>query len=134
MSVKPLELGELLKDFAEYLTMSDILAAKALAKISAIISKKRVDKRMSQKQFAEFMGVSQGMVSKWESEDYNFSIEALARICDKLDLQLEIEMKSDIDQYKQNFITKKVVIDNKNKLWKQAVPICFEEDTYSEAV
>jgi len=134
MSVKPVELGELLQGFSDYLTMADILAAKTLAKISATILKKRIDMRMTQKQFADFMEVSQGMVSKWESEDYNFSIETLAKICDKLDLQLDIEMKSNIEQYRQNFIAKKVINSNKNMAWKQSLPIYFKEDTYSEAV
>lgn len=134
MNVKPVELGELLKDFADYLTMADILAAKTLAKISATILKKRIDLGMTQKQFADFMEVSQGMVSKWESEDYNFSIETLAKICDRLDFQLEIEMKSNIEQYKHNFLSKKTVSNNTNKVWRQSLPIYFEEDTYSEAV
>lgn len=134
MGVKPVELGELLKDFAEYLTLADILAAKTLGKISATISKKRIDMGMTQKEFAEYMDVSQAMVSKWESEDYNFSIETLAKICDKLDLQLEIEMKSNIEQYKDKFIVKKSVCSNKNKSWEQLWPSLYGNNTYSEAV
>ena len=104
MSVKPVELSELLKGFADYLTVADILAAKTLAKISATILKKRIDMGMTQTQFADFMEVSQAMISKWESDDYNFSIETLAKICDKLDLDLDIEMKSNVDCYKEKFI------------------------------
>ena len=38
------------------------------------------------------LNVSQGMVSKWESEDYNFTIESLAQIAEKLELNLEISL------------------------------------------
>jgi DNA-binding response OmpR family regulator len=48
---------------------------------------------LTQKEFAHLLGVSQSMVSKWESEDYNFTVEALANICDKLDWDLNICMR-----------------------------------------
>lgn len=100
MNIKPIELGDLLKDFEDYLSISDIVAAKLLAKISETIVKKRIDMGMTQKEFADYMSVSQSMVSKWESEDYNFSIETLTLICEKLKLKLEIEMKSNTSSYK----------------------------------
>lgn len=57
------------------------------------IVKARIEKGMTQTEFADFMGVSQGMVSKWESEDYNFTIEAIANICEKLDWDMNVELK-----------------------------------------
>ena len=42
-----------------------------LAKISAQIERERLEMGMSQKEFAEYMGVTQEMVSKWESREYN---------------------------------------------------------------
>ncbi|MDF2540123.1 MAG: family transcriptional regulator, partial [Herbinix sp.] len=98
MSIKPVPMGELLGGFADYLTPADLIAARLLAKISSTIVKKRIDLNLTQKEFAEFLGVTQGMVSKWESEDYNFTIEALANICEKLDLKLDIVMRSNIYQ------------------------------------
>lgn len=61
--------------------------------LSAAIVKQRIALGMTQKQFAEYMNVSQGMVSKWESTDYNFSMKALAEIAAKLDLELDIDLK-----------------------------------------
>ena len=52
---------------------------------------------MTQAEFAKFMGVSQGMISKWESEYYNFTIETLANICEKLDWDMNIELKPNND-------------------------------------
>ncbi len=59
-----------------------------LAKISAKIERYRIEKGMTQKEFATYMGVTQGMVSKWESRDYNFTVKTLNEICDKLGLSL----------------------------------------------
>lgn len=87
------KLNELIKLMAEQVSPSDIVAAEQLAKISAIIAKKRIELGMNQTEFAKFMGVSQSMISKWESEDYNFTVEALANISDKLNLDLDINMR-----------------------------------------
>ena len=52
--------------------------------ITTTIKEYRIEKELSQKMFAEFMGVTQGMVSRWESGEYNFTIDNIAKICDKL--------------------------------------------------
>ena len=61
---------KMIERLADCLQNSDVIAAEQQAKIAATIAKNRVDMQMNQKEFAEFMGVSQSMVSKWESEDY----------------------------------------------------------------
>lgn len=86
-------LQNLLDLFDEKISVADILASKALADVSAEIVKQRLELGMTQKQFAHFMNVSQGMVSKWESADYNFSVKALAEIAEKLDLELEVRLQ-----------------------------------------
>ena len=78
--------------FADALSESDIVASRELSKIAIMLAKARTDRGMTQKEFAKFMDVSQGMVSKWESEYYNFSIETLAKICEKLNMNLEIKI------------------------------------------
>lgn len=88
------KLDRLIDMMAEQLSPSDLIAAEQLAKISAAIAKKRIDMSMNQSEFANFMGVSQGMVSKWESEEYNFTVETLAKISDKLNLELDISLKT----------------------------------------
>lgn len=62
-----------------------------LALISSAIEIRRKDLGMNQKQFASFMGVSQAMISKWESGEYNFTINTLNEICDKLGLDFNPE-------------------------------------------
>jgi len=52
--------------------------------IGAEIEFARVNLGQSQIEFAKFMGVTQGMVSRWESGTYNFTIETLSNIAFKL--------------------------------------------------
>jgi len=86
-------LDELLKIFDEDVSAQDILSAKVLAEVSTIITKHRINMKMTQREFAEHMGITQGMVSKWESKNYNFSIKALAEIAVKLDLDFSVRMR-----------------------------------------
>ena len=62
-----------------------------LALISSAIELRRKDLGMNQKEFASFMGVSQAMISKWESGEYNFTINTLNEICNKLNLDFNPE-------------------------------------------
>lgn len=93
-------LGKDLKELVNSITGADLISAKVLADISVTIFKERLKRDMTQKEFADLMGVSQGMVSKWESDNYNFTIETLSSICDKLGLDLEIKMENLEDKYK----------------------------------
>ena len=87
------DLEDMISVFDTSVSAADIIAAKALAGVSAEIVKYRVNLGMTQKQFAEYMEVSQGMVSKWESADYNFSVKSLAYIAAKLDMDVVVCFK-----------------------------------------
>ena len=95
-------LDEVFKLFEEHLSMADISAARYLGKISAAIAKKRLEMGLSQKEFAEFLHVSQGMISKWESGDYNFTIRGLAELSESLDMELYVNFK----EYREIVINK----------------------------
>lgn len=110
------KLNELVEAMSEQIAHSDVMAAKQLAKISAVITAKRIEMKMNQKEFAEFIGVSQGMVSKWESEEYNFTIGTIAKICDRLDLDLEIVIKDN-----KKCIAKQEIIANSNQKTQAAI-------------
>ena len=75
---------EMYEFISNYISKSDIYAASVIAKISAFIINYRYKTGMTQKEFAKFMGVTQGMISKWESAEYNFSVESIAQIAEKL--------------------------------------------------
>ncbi|MCM1540224.1 MAG: helix-turn-helix domain-containing protein [Blautia sp.] len=87
-----LGLSDLLQLFEDNVTVSDIIASSVLENISASIVEKRIQSDMTQKEFADHMCVSQGMVSKWESGDYNFTIRTLADIAEKLDMDLTVKL------------------------------------------
>lgn len=71
---------------ADSLSRSDIIEITLSNKIVCAIMQYRVEKGMSRKDFAEYMGVSPATVSKWESGDYNFNIKTLSQLCEKLEL------------------------------------------------
>lgn len=77
---------------------------KLLARVSAYIEQTRLERNYTQKEFAKMMGVSQGMVSKWESGEYNFSIETLTVLFEKLDLQIDFVIKDNRFNYDSNVI------------------------------
>ena len=90
-----LGLNDLLQLFEDNVTVSDIIASSVLGSISASIVEKRLQYNMTQKEFAEYMCVSQGMVSKWEGGDYNFTIKTLAEVAEKLDMDLVVQLVPD---------------------------------------
>lgn len=59
--------------------------------ISTAIFDYRMKHKLSQKQLAEKLGVTQAMVSKLESGDYHYTVEQLWKIAKKLDFRLNID-------------------------------------------
>ena len=90
---------------ADGLPNSEVKSAIELAKISARIEMARLENDMTQKEFAEYMGVTQGMVSKWESREYNFTIKTLNEICEKLNMELDILLRDSSDKNKYNIVS-----------------------------
>lgn len=78
------------------MTPAEIKTSIVISDISSRIAIERCNLGMTQKKFAEYMGVTQGMVSKWESGDYNFTIESISNIFDKLNLDFNFNIISDI--------------------------------------
>ncbi len=72
---------------------SEVKSIVELAKISATIERCRIDMGFTQKEFADYMGVTQGMVSKWESREYNFTIKTLNEICKKIHMELDVSIR-----------------------------------------
>lgn len=57
--------------------------------VSAEISMKRQELKISQKEFAERMGVTQSLVSRWENGDTNYTLSTLVKICSFLGLNMQ---------------------------------------------
>lgn len=69
----------------------------AMADISLAISDYRRENNLSQIEMAEKLDVSQPMVSKIESGEYNFSIEQLCKICDKIGWSFKVDFNMGIE-------------------------------------
>lgn len=63
-----------------------------LDSISIAVVDYRAAHGLSQRQLAEQLGVSQAMVSKYESGDYNISLKALIELFDKLSIEMDIRI------------------------------------------
>ena len=78
--------GDLFKD----LTESEKMEADIRAEVAMAIRNKRDALGLTQKQFAERLGVSQTTVSKWESCSCNYTLKKLMEILPKLGMKLGV--------------------------------------------
>ena len=83
---------DLLSLFSETLTPADVLSAKLMAQFSNAITSERLNLNMSQKDFAKHINATQSLISRWECGDYNFSINKIAEIAAKLDLNVDFKI------------------------------------------
>lgn len=67
---------------------AEYLYYQALNRIAAAIAEYRYDQHLTQTDLAKHLGVTQAMVSKYESGEYNFSLKTLFELLDKLNLKL----------------------------------------------
>ena len=89
MKAKTAGLEDLLRAISADMSAEDLLLAGLQGAIAAEIAIKRHEKGLSQKDFAALMGVSQGLVSRWEKGECNFTLETLIKIASKLDIQVQ---------------------------------------------
>lgn len=116
----------------ENLSESEIENIKELSLISARIELKRKEMGMGQKEFAKYMGVSQGMVSKWESGEYNFTITTLHDICKKLNLTFEPVIRENVYREEEGFELVRITYNSaikKNQKWKM-----LDSASYAEGI
>jgi transcriptional regulator with XRE-family HTH domain len=67
-----------------------------LVDLASEFIKYRVAKKMSQKDLAKMLDISQAMVSKLESGDYNPTIKFLWEICQKLDWDFDLRLNTHV--------------------------------------
>ena len=82
-------MNDLLVGLSDSFCAEDMMLAGLEASICSEIISQRSKRNMTQKEFAEFMGVSQGLVSKWEKGECNFTLSSLVRIASKLGLRMQ---------------------------------------------
>lgn len=82
------DLESLLMALTSNLSDEELLLSHLQSDIAATIAEKRVSAGLSQKEFADALSVSQGLVSRWESGDCNFTLQTLVRIAQKLSIKM----------------------------------------------
>jgi len=90
---KTATIEELLTALTENLSAEDILAADKISRLSNAIVRQRLAMGLNQSELARKIGKTQSTVSKWENGDMNFTVELLADIAVKLDMDLNVELK-----------------------------------------
>ena len=80
-------MNDLLVGLSDSFCAEDMMLAGLEASICSEIISQRIKRNMTQKEFAEFMGVS--LVSKWEKGECNFTLSSLVRIASKLGLRMQ---------------------------------------------
>jgi len=68
--------------------------------VSAEVIKYRMVNGCTQEQLAARLGVSQGMVSKYESCEYNFSVACLCKLAEKLNLDVTLTIEERSEAYR----------------------------------
>ena len=91
---KPLA-EDLVSFLSESFSESEIMLIREQAKIAATLHAERIKRKNTQKEFAAMLGVNQEMVSKWESGEYNFTLESLSQLCCMLNLDMTVSMSVD---------------------------------------
>lgn len=86
-------LDDFLDEYSKSVSDEELIESILLLKMSRAIREERKMRKQSQKEFAEYLNVTQANVSKWESGKYNFSIKSLAKICCSLDLEIDCEIR-----------------------------------------
>lgn len=99
-------ISSLLNDFSE----DELKEIYLSSLVSSKISSERMRRKMNQKEFADFMGVSQGMVSKWENGDFNFTLSKISKIFTKLGIDFTIAFKDDVGYAYANYKVKSPII------------------------
>ena len=80
------------------LTKEQVNKLELIHEISMAIVRERKKLGMNQTEFAKFLGVTQGMVSKWESGEYNFTLENISNIFVKLNLDVNINVRKQLSR------------------------------------
>lgn len=85
-------LDGLLETMSELFNDAELISMAILNQISLTLVEERIKRNMTQTQFAKLLGVKQAQISKWESDEYNFTVKKLADIAVKLKMDLQVQL------------------------------------------
>lgn len=85
---------QLLSALTETMSTENLQLSVIQSDLATALIRKRSALGMTQTQFAEFLGVKQSQVSKWEKGEINFTLSKLVHIAGSLDLNLTVKLGS----------------------------------------
>lgn len=83
---------QLLSALTETMSTEDLQLSVIQSDLATALIRKRTALGMTQTKFAEFLGVKQSQVSKWENGEINFTISKLVQLANALELDLTIAL------------------------------------------
>lgn len=119
---------ELLSSFAAGFDAESLQLAGLQGLIASEISMRRQDMGLTQEQLAKRMDVSQGLISKWEAGETNFTLQTLVKIA----AQLDIPMRSPYVSKSEETVfvpSPKIIPISTAKGWKSAKSSSSPYDT-----
>lgn len=75
------------------LSEEQINTSKMKAQVAVAIFKQRLELHMTQKEFAQHLGITQGMVSRLEAGECNMTLEKLNHVCTQLNLSCTLDIQ-----------------------------------------
>lgn len=104
------------------LTEAEIKSSLFKGAIAAEFIKQRKERKMTQKEFAELLDVTQGMISKWESLDYNITVSGLIEIFSKLDVDVDIRFDGkSLLKSKNKAPVLEILANKSNNSWRSTI-------------
>lgn len=130
---------DLLVLFEDSISPADALAAKLTAQISTCFTKERLRLHMTQHEFAEHIGATQSLISRWEKGDYNFSIKKICEIASALNLNVNISMQNmalsrECDYFHESLSLTKTIQYAPEELTSKDSQNSYNAATYSKKV
>lgn len=104
----------LIEKFSNKDLLKSIVSSSILGKISGKIINYRVENELKQSELASILEVSQAMVSKMESGEYNFTVKQLVNLCETLNWKIEVKIEDKETTKTINFKPNTIDIESYN--------------------
>ena len=88
------KVGNSLATIWEDVTLKDVYSAEMEAYITNVLIQNRLRLGYNRKQFAKYLEVPLDKIIQWEDETYNFTLDELASLCEKLNLKPKVRLES----------------------------------------
>ena len=83
-----------LMQIAEHMSAAEVKASLIMSDIASGITEYQMNHSLDQKQMAELLGVSQPMISKYESGSYNYTIKSLCKLAEQMNFEINLQFKN----------------------------------------